>query len=51
MANKTTEDLLEDIKRLLVLGLIKSDVTNKDIAKALDVNPSVVTRLVSPRKN
>ena len=41
---------LVSIKRLLVLQLVTSGVKGKDIAKALGVDPSVVSRLVPTRK-
>ncbi len=47
---KDEVELLEDIKRLLILGLITNGVQSKDVAKALGVVPSVVTKLVAVRK-
>ena len=43
-------DELVSIKRLLVLQLVTSGVQGKDIAKALGVDPSAVSRLVPTRK-
>lgn len=43
-------DELGSIKRLLVLQLITSGVQAKDIASALGVDQSVVSRLVPARK-
>jgi predicted transcriptional regulator len=43
-------DELGSIKRLLVLQLITSGVQAKDIASALGVDQSVVSRLVPTRK-
>ena len=43
-------DELGGIKRLLVLQLITSGVQAKDIAAALGVDQSVVSRLVPTRK-
>jgi predicted transcriptional regulator len=43
-------DELVSIKRLLVLQLVTSGVQGKYIAKALGVDPSVVSRLVPTRK-
>lgn len=52
MAKKKSEQLepLEEIKRLIILGLINQGVKGKDIGAALEVDPSVVSRLVSPKK-
>ena len=41
---------LESIKRLMVLQLITSGVQAKDIAAALGVDQSVISRLVPARK-
>ena len=43
-------DELDSIKRLMVLQLITSGVQAKDIASALGVDQSVVSRLVPARK-
>ena len=43
-------DELGSIKRLLVLQLITSGIQAKDIASALGVDQSVVSRLVPSRK-
>ena len=43
-------DELGSIKRLLVLQLITSGIQAKDIASALGVDQSVVSRLVPARK-
>lgn len=40
---------LESIKRLLILQLLASDVKSSAIAKALDVDPAVISRLVPAR--
>lgn len=40
---------LEEIKRLLILGLIKQGVLGKDIAAILEVDPAVISRLL-PKK-
>ncbi len=47
---KSLDDLagtLEDIKRLLIMALLKNGATQSDIAKALGVNQSTVSKLVS----
>jgi len=52
MAKKKSEKLepLEEIKRLLVLGLVNQGVKGKDIAAVLDVDPAIISRLLSPKK-
>jgi hypothetical protein len=55
MVKKQTErrkevELLEDIKRLLVLGLIQSGVQGKNIAAILGIDPATITRMVSVRQ-
>lgn len=49
MPNKKREamDPLEAIKRLLILNLVKQDVAGKDIAAVLEVDPAVISRIVS----
>lgn len=42
--------LLEDIKKLLILDLIRCNVQSKDIANTLGVDSATISRLV-PRKN
>ncbi len=50
--NKDMEDnekivqLLEDIKKLLVLALIRNSVRGKDIARVLGVDPAIISRLL-----
>lgn len=46
----TDEKTLEDIKRLLVLLLIKLDATSEELALALQTDSSVVRRMVPSRK-
>lgn len=46
----TDEKHLEDIKRLLVLLLIKLDSTSEGIATALQVDSSVVRRMIPFRQ-
>jgi len=46
-----TTDTLEDIKRLLILQLVTSGVTNRAVASVLGVHESVVSRLVTKSKN
>ncbi len=53
MRKKKSEKLdpLEEIKRLLILGLIKQGVTGKDVAAVLEVDPAVISRIVSGKKS
>lgn len=48
--DKKLTELLEDIKKLLILALIRDGVQGKDIAKVLGVDPAVVSRIVSSRR-
>lgn len=41
---------LEEIKRLLILGLIHNNVQAKDIAYVLGVDKSVISRIVPSRQ-
>ena len=49
MAKKRNEQLepLEEIKRLIILGLINQGVKGKDIAAILEVDPAIVSRLLN----
>jgi DNA-binding MarR family transcriptional regulator len=51
---KRTQDIksdsIEQIKRLMILGLIHQGVQGKDIASALGVDPAVVSRIVQARE-
>lgn len=40
-------DPMEEIKRLLVLGLVNQGVKGKDIAAVLQVDPAIVSRMIS----
>ena len=40
---------MEEIKRLLVLGLINQGVKGKDIAAVLEVDPAIVSRLLNKK--
>ncbi len=52
MGKKKSEKLepMEEIKRLLVLGLINQGVKGKDIATVLEVDPAIVSRMLSGKK-
>ena len=52
MGKKKSEKLepLEEIKRLLILGLINQGVKGKDIAAILEVDPAIISRLISSTK-
>ena len=41
---------MEEIKRLLVLGLLQQGMKGKDIATVLEVDPAVISRMVSTKK-
>lgn len=41
---------LEDVKKLLILGLIKEGIKSKEIAAILGVDPAVISRMVPARK-
>lgn len=49
MGKKKSEKLepLEEIKRLIILGLINQGVKGKDIAAVLEVDPAMISRLLS----
>lgn len=47
---KEVINLLEDIRKLLVLDLISRGIQGKDIANALGVHGSTITRMVPARK-
>ena len=49
-SNNAVQEELEAIKRLLVLQLITSGVQATDVAKALRVDKSVISRMVPARK-
>lgn len=49
-SNTAVQEGLEAIKRLLVLQLITSGVQATDVAKALHVSKSVVSKMVPSRK-
>lgn len=38
---------MEEIKRLLVLGLVKQGVKGKEIASVLQVDPAIISRMIS----
>ena len=40
-------DPLEEIKRLIILGLINQGVKGKDIATILEIDPAMISRLLS----
>jgi predicted transcriptional regulator len=49
MAKKKSEKLepIEEIKRLIVLGLINQGVKGKDIAAVLEVDPAMISRILT----
>lgn len=46
---KKTNQLLEDIKKLLVLALIRQGVQGKDIAGILGVDPAIISRMINKK--
>ena len=52
MAKKKNEKLepIEELKRLMVLGLINQGVKGKDIAAVLQVDPAIISRMISGKK-
>jgi predicted transcriptional regulator len=48
--DKKIIDLLDDIKRLLILDLIDRGVKGKRIADVLNVDAAIVSRIISPKK-
>jgi predicted transcriptional regulator len=53
MARKKKDEKLEpleEIKRLIILGLINQGVKGKDIATMLEVDPAIISRMISPKK-
>jgi hypothetical protein len=53
MPKKKSERLepLEEIKRLIILGLTNQGVKGKDIAAILEVDPAIISRLLSTGKS
>jgi len=47
---KKPVQLLDDIKKLLILSLIRQGVQSKDIATTLSVDPAIISRMVPLRK-
>ncbi|HXN00217.1 MAG TPA: hypothetical protein VN982_17270 [Candidatus Dormibacteraeota bacterium] len=48
--NEQIIDLLEDIKKLMILHLIERGVQGKRIATVLNVDAAIVSRIISPTK-
>lgn len=49
MHKDNSEKILMDIKKLLILALIKQDVRSKEIAQILGVDPAIISRMISRR--
>ena len=47
--DQKTNQLLEDIKKLLVLVLAERNVQGRRIADVLGVDPAIVSRILTPR--
>lgn len=41
---------IEEIRRLMILGLVNQGVKGKDIAAILEVDPAIISRLLSATK-
>ena len=50
MKKNNSDDIFLDIKKLLILALIKQGVQSKEIASVLDVDPAIITRMVPLRQ-
>ncbi len=50
MKKDNSEKLLIDIKKLMILALIRQGIQSKEIASALGVDPAIITRLIPSRK-
>lgn len=48
--DKKSRQLLEDIKKLLILQLVINGANSEDIAKILKINSSTIRHMVSIRK-
>jgi len=48
--DKQTVKLLGDIKKLLILLLIKQSVQSKEIAEILGIDPAIISRMVARKK-
>ena len=46
---KDSGDILADIKKLLILALVKQGVQSKEIASTLGVDPAIISRTVPSR--
>jgi predicted transcriptional regulator len=42
---------IEEIRRLIILGLLNQGVKGKEIAAILEVDPAIISRLLSPAKS
>lgn len=49
MENKKTNQLLEDIKKLILIDLISRGLQGKYIASVLGVDPAIISRMVPSR--
>jgi hypothetical protein len=48
--DKKVAELLEDVKKLLILDLVTKGVQSKNIAHALGVDNAVISRIAPARK-
>jgi hypothetical protein len=47
--DQKTIQLLDDIKKLLILALTKQDVQGKRIADVLNVDPAIISRILASK--
>ncbi len=50
MDNKKTNQLLEEIRKLFILALAEQKIQGKRIAEVLDVDPAIISRILSLKK-
>jgi predicted transcriptional regulator len=48
--DKKIVELLEHIKKLMILDLVDRGIQGKRIAEVLDVSPATISGIVSPKK-
>ncbi len=48
--DKQATKLLGDIKKLLILALVKQGAQSKEVAEILGVDPAIISRMISRKK-
>ena len=48
--DKKIASLLEDIKKLMILGLTERGIQGKRVADVLGVDAATISRMISPKK-